>query len=46
MARAELPEGFLSQFRIEICDKCGLEHAPIRTCEEAREFHDVNKEKK
>lgn len=32
-------------FEIRICPDCDLEHAPIRTCEEAAEFHKINKER-
>ena len=41
----EIPDSFMKQFEIQVCEACGLEHAPIRTCDEAREFHAINQEK-
>lgn len=38
-----IPSSFMEQFTIRLCEECGLEHAPIRTCEEAREFDEINK---
>lgn len=38
----EIPNVFV----IRECPECGLEHAPIRTCDDARLFNDINKEKK
>lgn len=38
------PSSFWEQSEIRVCPECGLEHAPIRSCEEAKYFHDfVNK---
>ena len=38
-----IPDEFMAQFTIRECPDCGLEHAPIRTCEEAKVFHDAMK---
>ena len=40
----EIPKTFMDQFIVKICDACGLEHAPIRTCEDAKVFHAFNQE--
>jgi hypothetical protein len=38
----EIPKEFMKPFIVADCEECGLEHAPIRTCEEAKIFHDIN----
>lgn len=41
----KIPSSFMDQFTVRECPDCGLEHAPIRTCDEAREFHAINNRK-
>ena len=31
-----IPESFLEPFLLKLCPECNLEHASVRSCEEAR----------
>lgn len=41
----KISEEFMKQFIVVLCDKCGLMHAPIRTCEETRLWQNFNQPK-
>jgi hypothetical protein len=41
----KISEDFMKPFLVRKCPDCGLHHAPIRTCEETREWAQI-KEKK
>jgi len=34
----QISREFMAQFEIKLCPDCQLEHAAVRTCDEARDF--------
>jgi hypothetical protein len=36
----ELPKSIMDFCTVKLCEDCGLEHAPVRSCDETRDFHE------